>query len=43
MVCLMFFESTLNVGNMMSSMNIMVDGKQVNSVDDLPPEALSQI
>ncbi len=33
------FENAFRVGNMMSSMKIIVDGKQVDSVDDLPPEA----
>jgi hypothetical protein len=33
------FENAFSASDMMSSMKIMVDGKQVNSVDDLPPEA----
>lgn len=33
------FKNAFGVGNIMSSMKIMVDGKQVNSVNDLPPEA----
>jgi len=33
------FENALGVGDIMNSIRIMVDGKQVNSVDDLPPDA----
>lgn len=33
------FENGLNAGTVIGSMKVIVDGKQVNSVNDLPPEA----
>lgn len=33
------FENTFNAANLLNSMKIVVDGKEVNSVADLPPEA----
>jgi len=33
------FENVFGAGGIMSSMKIIVDGKEVNSIDDLPPDA----